>query len=68
MTNEANKNVGYLKIPNKDQRITVASILFEHGYTVSMARTKKNGKTYEYYVKYEIAQMDDSRREAKDES
>lgn len=39
-----------LKIGNEADRVTVASILFKNGYTVSTARMKRNGKTYEYYV------------------
>lgn len=45
---------GYLKIGNEADRVTVASILFKNGYSVSPVRKKKNGKTYEYYVEYEI--------------
>lgn len=44
---------GYLKIGNEADRIEVASILFKNGYTVRTVRTKRNGKTYEYYVKYD---------------
>lgn len=45
---------GYLKTGNEADRITVASILYKNGYSVSPVRKKKNGKTYEYYVEYEI--------------
>lgn len=45
---------GYLKIGNEADRVTVASILYKNGYSVSPVRKKKNGKTYEYYVEYEI--------------
>lgn len=43
---------GYLQIDNKDDRSTVASILFKNGYKVSTSRRKKNGKTNSYYVHY----------------
>ena len=46
--------IGYLKIDNGEDRAKVAGILFNNGYTVSIARRKKNGKTYEYFVKYEL--------------
>ena len=45
---------GYLKIGNEADRITVASILYKNGYSVSPVSKKRNGKTYEYYVEYEI--------------
>ena len=51
-------NVGYLKISNEADRVTVASILFKNGYLVQPARFKKNGKAYEYYVKYEQLKPD----------
>lgn len=47
-------DVGYLKIDNNEDRIAVASVLLTNGYTVSIVRKKKNGKAYEYYVKYEL--------------
>ncbi len=43
---------GFIKIGNEPDRVAVASILFKNGYTVSMVRQKKNGKAYEYFVKY----------------
>lgn len=51
---EALGSHGYLKIGNEADRVTVASILYKNGYSVSPVRKKKNGKTYEYYVEYEI--------------
>lgn len=45
---------GFLKIEGADKRTMVASVLFENGYTVSTVRRKRNGKTYEYFVKYEM--------------
>ena len=44
---------GYLRIANAEDRLTVASILFANGYSVSIKR-KKAGKSFEYYVYYEI--------------
>ena len=49
---EAEKDVRYLRIENKADRVTVASILFDNGYSVQPVRRKKNGKTFEYLVKY----------------
>ena len=51
-------DMGYLKIDNSEDRANVARILFANGYTVSTVRQKKNGKAYEYYVKYEIKPRD----------
>lgn len=56
--NEALGSHGYLKIGNEADRTTVASILYKNGYSVSPVRKKKNGKTYEYYVEYEIKAVD----------
>ena len=49
---------GYLKIGNEADRVTVASILYKNGYSVSPVRRKKNGKTYEYYVEFAIMDTD----------
>lgn len=49
---ETEKDVRYLRIENKADRVTVASILFDNGYSVQPVRRKKNGKTFEYLVKY----------------
>ncbi len=49
---------GFLKISNAEDRTNVASILFKNGYTVSTVRRKKNGKAYEYFVKYKITNQD----------
>jgi len=45
---------GYLKIGNEADRVTVASILYKNGYTTRPVRRKKNGKNYEYFVRYEL--------------
>ena len=50
--------VGYLRIANNDDREKVASILFSNGYTVSIVRKKRNGKSYEYFVRYEIRSVE----------
>ncbi len=54
-----NIDTGFLRIASENDRTTVASILFNNGYTVKKVRRKKNGKTYEYFVKYELADVDD---------
>lgn len=46
-------SVGYLRIANEADRAAVATLLFKNGYRVSQVRQKRNGKTYEYFVKYE---------------
>ena len=56
---------GYLKIGNEADRVTVASILYKNGYTTRPVRRKKNGKSYEYYVRYELNSLGD--REVSDE-
>lgn len=55
---EEEKNVSYLRIENKADRVTVASILFDNGYSVQPVRRKKNGKSFEYLVKYWIGKRD----------
>lgn len=45
---------GYLRVGNEADRIEIASILCKNGYTVSIKRKKRNGKTYEYYVYYKM--------------
>ncbi len=59
---------GYLKIANEADRATVAGVLFRNGYTVRTVRNKKNGKTYEYYVKYDKQPLDISSGGGPDES
>lgn len=49
---------GYLKIDNENDRNTVATILFNNGYTVSKTRKKRNGKTYIYFVRYELKSVE----------
>ncbi len=45
---------GCLKIGNEEDRRAIAALLFKNGYTVSTVRCKKNEKTFEYFVKYEL--------------
>ena len=47
-------DTGYLKIEKGEERTQVAAILLNNGYTVSVVRRKKNGKAYEYFLKYEV--------------
>lgn len=44
---------GYLDIPKEEDRLTIASILFKHGYTVSPKRIRKDGRSFKYLVLYE---------------
>lgn len=55
---EDEKNIRYLRIENKADRVTVASILFDNGYSVQPVRRKKNGKSFEYLVKYWVGKRD----------
>ena len=57
MGNESGQ-AGALKIGNEADRVTVASILYKNRYSVSPVRKKKNGKTYEYFVAYEMRSPD----------
>ncbi len=52
------KKVFYLRIANQQDRVTVASILYNNGYSVSPAKRRKNGKRYEYLLKYWIDQQE----------
>lgn len=56
------KKASYLKIDSKEDRVTVASILFANGYSVQPAKQRKNGKTFTHFVKYWVGQsvMDDA--------
>lgn len=49
---------GYLDIPKEEDRITIASILFKHGYSVSPKRVKKDGRSNKYLVYYEKRSQD----------
>lgn len=49
---------GYLDIPKEEDRLTIASILYKHGYTVSPKRVKKDGRSHKYLVYFEKQVMD----------
>lgn len=49
---------GYLDIPKEEDRLTIASILYKHGYTVSPKRVKKNGRSNKYLVYFEKQAVD----------
>lgn len=51
-------DTGWLRIANKEDRATVANILFNNGYTVGTVRRKLNGKAFEYFVKFETKPID----------
>lgn len=42
----------YLRIANQADRVTVAAILYNNGYSVQPVRRRKNQKSFEYLVKY----------------
>lgn len=50
---------GYLRVGNEADRVTIASILYKNGYTVRPVRRKKNNKSYEYYVYYQMNSLDE---------
>ena len=49
--NEREKE-GILRISNEADRMTVVAILYKNGYIVTPLRRKKNGRTYEYFIRY----------------
>ena len=49
---------GYLDIPKEEDRLTIASILYKHGYTVSPKRVKKDGRSNKYLVYFEKQSID----------
>lgn len=49
--NEKEKS-GILRISNEADRMTVVAVLYKNGYSVSPIRRKKNGRSYEYFIKY----------------
>lgn len=55
---------GYLDIPKEEDRLTIASILYKHGYTVSPKRVKKDGRSNKYLVYFEKQSMDVSEDDA----
>ena len=50
--------MNYIRIANENERAEVAKILYKNGYSISPVRKKKNGKSYEYYVGYEMKSRD----------
>lgn len=64
----SNTEIGLLKIGNESDRITVASILYKNGYEVKQVRRKKNSKSYEYFVGYKPASMDEPLGKTADEN
>ena len=51
-------DAGYLRVENATDREVVGNILFKNGYTVSQMRQKRNGKSYEYFIRYELRGRD----------
>jgi len=44
--------IGFIKLPRGDID-AVANILFKNDYACSVVRRKKDGRSYEYFLKYE---------------
>ena len=55
---------GYLRVGNEADRVTIASILYKNGYTVRPIRRKKNNKSYEYYISYQMNSLDEVENDA----
>lgn len=51
MAKSSPQTTHYLKIGNETDRVTVASILYKNGYSVAPVRRKKDGRSFEYYLK-----------------
>ena len=49
---------GYIRVNGEEDRLMIQRIALKNGYTVSTARRKKNGRSYEYFVKYETIDQD----------
>lgn len=56
--NEVPTRLGYLKLSNDDERAAIANILFKNGYTVRTVRRKRDGKSYDKYVEFELLTTD----------
>ena len=50
--------LGYLKLGNDEERAAVASILFKNGYTVRTVKKKRDGKSYDKLVEFELRATD----------
>ena len=61
---EFNWNEGLLAINNEEDRLTVLTILAKSGYTVSIAKKKKDGRSFRYFVKYEMIDQEIKEGEA----
>lgn len=48
---------GYLFIENEEERLNVARSLLKQGYTVQIRR-RKTGKSFRYYVYYNLTPRD----------
>lgn len=58
MAKDGESEVGYLRVANKEDRKTIAEILYDNGYSVQPVRFKKDGKSFVYLVKYWIGQKE----------
>lgn len=58
---------GFLRIANENDRLMVASILFKNGYSIYPVRTRRDGKSFQYLIQYEIRSRDISEEDS-DES
>jgi len=56
--NEIPTKLGYLRLANDDERAAVATILFRNGYTVRNVKRKKDARSYEKLVEFELQTTD----------
>lgn len=63
-----NEYSGVLEIENKQDRTTVAAILYDNGYTVSPFRRKKDGRSQVRLLRYEKKDIKSKEGAIEDES
>jgi hypothetical protein len=57
MANEENSS-GMLRVKLEADRVAIASILYKNGYSVKPVRQRRNGSSYDYFVKYDLENPD----------
>ncbi len=49
---------GYLRLANDEERQQVAAMLFKNGYTVRTVKKRRDGKSFDKYVEFELQPTD----------
>lgn len=49
---------GMLRVRLEADRVAIASILYKNGYSVKPIRVRRNGSSYDYFVKYDLENPD----------